>query len=83
MWRAEESDCLTRRVLNRGVTVGQLFEYFPRRQSKQNRMGHSVVADQMPTGLYLAHNLGLLPDILSDEEERSAHIVAGEYLEQS
>jgi hypothetical protein len=46
-------------------------------------MGHGVVADQMPTSLYLTHNLGLLPDILSDEEERCAHIVVGEHLEQS
>jgi hypothetical protein len=46
-------------------------------------MGHGVVADQMPTRLYLTHNLGLLPGILSDDEERSAHIVAGEHLEQS
>jgi hypothetical protein len=45
-------------------------------------MGHGVVADQVPASSYLTHDLGPLLNKPSDEEERRAHIVAGEHLEQ-
>jgi hypothetical protein len=46
-------------------------------------MGHGVVADQVPRSSYLTRDFGPLLDKPSDEEERGAHIVAGEHLEQS
>jgi hypothetical protein len=45
MWRAEEPYRLTGRVFNRSITASQLLAYFHRRQSKQDWMGHGVIAE--------------------------------------